>query len=262
MSKNKWGYAVQPNTFCAIDASTKILLDALVGVMDTLNPVISVNVNEVVEFHFDIGDKGSILIYPGTPDEVDKRLNNVIANYFGSQGIQGRADLYNVATLAQAGIPYRLVEVYGGWDNSDIDKFNSQIDNLANDLANAIVGGSSPRQNNNDCWAILPNVTEINTPLITGIAETGYLFKGRDTRNKKFVWSGQKDGKLNTFVKAKTSSWTPGCGQGNGSELGYVKYKKVDEFLGEVGTWYNVKNEDIWLVSHVNGQDQFKVERV
>lgn len=104
-------------------------------------------IEQLVEFHFDTGDKGSMLIYPGSPDDIDKRLNDVVNNYFGSKGIQGRNDLYTLNVMAAIGVPARLVETYGGSDNSDIDNFNSQIDDLANDFANAIVGGDAPKPN-------------------------------------------------------------------------------------------------------------------
>ena len=60
MSKNKWGYAVQPNTFCAIDASTNSLAFALFNTKDgTLGSVGKINFegHDIYEKVMDAGQK-------------------------------------------------------------------------------------------------------------------------------------------------------------------------------------------------------------
>ena len=60
MSKNKWGYAVQPNTFCAIDASTNSLAFALFNTKDsTLGSVGKINFEgrDIYEKVMDAGQK-------------------------------------------------------------------------------------------------------------------------------------------------------------------------------------------------------------
>ena len=60
MSKNKWGYAVQPNTFCAIDASTNSLAFALFNTKDgTLGSVGKINFegHDIYEKVIDAGQK-------------------------------------------------------------------------------------------------------------------------------------------------------------------------------------------------------------
>jgi Holliday junction resolvasome RuvABC endonuclease subunit len=60
MSKNKWGYAVQPNTFCAIDASTNSLAFALFSTKEgTLGSVGKINFegNDIYEKVMDAGQK-------------------------------------------------------------------------------------------------------------------------------------------------------------------------------------------------------------
>ena len=153
--------------------------------------------------------------------------------------------------------PKRSADLHGGYDIVK-NYFNNEVEKYRGNNSN----NNAPQ--NNDEWSIQPNVSELNTPLNNGLIQTGYIFNGRDTRNPIFVWSGQKGFSpgMNTFTKVKTSSWTPGNGDGLGSELGKVKYKKVDYFVGEDGKNYDVTEHDYWIVSHVNGKDQFSIEKI
>ena len=65
MSKNKWGYAVQPNTFCAIDASTNSLAFALFSTKEgTLGSVGKINFegNDIYEKIYDAKVKMSVML--------------------------------------------------------------------------------------------------------------------------------------------------------------------------------------------------------
>lgn len=99
-------------------------------------------VTEVIELHLDSGGSVGHVIVNGryAADELDKRCERVVAMHFGSKGIIGRTDLYNLNVCGDAGISYRLIEVCPVTDTEDITYFNNHIDEVARDFAAAISG--------------------------------------------------------------------------------------------------------------------------
>lgn len=100
-------------------------------------------VEQVIEFHLDSGgNDGHVIVNDRyQADDVDKRCEQVVAKHFGSKGIVGRTDLYNLNVCGDAGISYRLVEICPVTNTEDMQYFASHIDEVARDFAIAISGG-------------------------------------------------------------------------------------------------------------------------
>lgn len=106
--------------------------------------------DSVTELHLDApsGNGGHVIIYKDyKPDNIDKRLRDVIEDHFGIvgylQSVNGfsyRNNLYNVNQAAQHGINYRLIELFFLSNKEDYDYYLANLDVVAKDIIEAITG--------------------------------------------------------------------------------------------------------------------------
>lgn len=113
----------------------------------------------VVELHMDsagAGACGGHVIVQGSlsPDEWDVALADFIAGFFPgrAQRLVGRTDLANPNRAASAGVNYRLVECGFISNQGDLDKFNSEIDDLARGILAALGVGEEGGMKPADVW--------------------------------------------------------------------------------------------------------------
>lgn len=109
----------------------------------------------VVEMHYDAGvaaaSGGHVIVHKNyAPDTFDLKIRNVIKkhigvryNHKGEQGISGRDNLYNCNVAANNGINYRLVELGFGTNSNDATKMVKNIEAIAKDFVEALVGSSN-----------------------------------------------------------------------------------------------------------------------
>lgn len=108
----------------------------------------------VVELHLDAaqhpGVGGHVIIYaPFQPDNMDRNLIQFVAKHFGivtrtGHGLDKRQDLKNMNVAAQAGINYRLVELFFLANQTDRDYYLAHLDQLAKEMLEAIIGRLIP----------------------------------------------------------------------------------------------------------------------
>lgn len=108
----------------------------------------------VVEMHYDGGDKaasgGHVIVHANyAPDKYDLAIRDVIKKHIGVRyshkgnvGISGRTNLYNCNLAAKSGINYRLVELGFGSNENDSTKMVKNIDAIAKDFVEALLGKS------------------------------------------------------------------------------------------------------------------------
>lgn len=108
----------------------------------------------VVEMHYDGGDKaasgGHVIVHADfAPDKYDLAIRDVIKKHIGVRyshkgnvGISGRTNLYNCNLAAKSGINYRLVELGFGSNENDSTKMVKNIDAIAKDFVEALLGKS------------------------------------------------------------------------------------------------------------------------
>ena len=103
----------------------------------------------VTEIHLDApsGTGGHVIISSQyDPDDTDKRLAAFIAKHFGTvgyvgaDGINQRSDLYNLNVCANAGINYRLIELFFLSNDVDRNHYLNDIDAIAKDMIEALAG--------------------------------------------------------------------------------------------------------------------------
>lgn len=103
----------------------------------------------VTEVHLDApsGTGGHVIISSQfEPDDTDKRLAAFIAKHFGTvgyvgaDGINQRSDLYNLNVCANAGINYRLIELFFLSNDVDRNHYLNDIDTVAKDFIEALSG--------------------------------------------------------------------------------------------------------------------------
>ena len=99
---------------------------------------------QILELHMDsnvsTAKGGHVIIKEGyNPDQYDTALANFIASFFPGRAnkIVGRAHLANVNLAAAKGYSYRLLENGFITNQGDLNKFNSQIDDLARGILKA-----------------------------------------------------------------------------------------------------------------------------
>ena len=105
----------------------------------------------VTEVHLDApsGTGGHVIISSQfDPDDIDKRLAAFIAKnfgtvgYVGADGINQRSDLYNLNVCANAGINYRLIELFFLSNDADRNHYINNLDSVAKDFVEALAGKS------------------------------------------------------------------------------------------------------------------------
>src|SRR5690625_2378578 len=106
--------------------------------------------DSITELHMDApqGNGGHVIIYKGfKPDNIDKRLRDVIKKHFGivgylqnSNGFSYRNNLYNINQAAKHGINYRLVEMFFLSNEQDYNHYIRNLDSIAKDIIEAITG--------------------------------------------------------------------------------------------------------------------------
>lgn len=103
----------------------------------------------VTEIHLDApsGAGGHVIISSQyDPDDTDKRLAAFIAKHFGTvgyvgaDGINQRSDLYNLNVCANAGINYRLIELFFLSNDVDRNHYLNDMDAIAKDFIEALSG--------------------------------------------------------------------------------------------------------------------------
>lgn len=99
---------------------------------------------QILELHMDSGVStakgGHVIIKEGyNPDQYDTALANFIVSFFPGRAnkVVGRAHLANVNRAAAKGYSYRLLENGFISNHEDLNKFNSQIDDLARGILKA-----------------------------------------------------------------------------------------------------------------------------
>ena len=99
---------------------------------------------QILELHMDSGVStakgGHVIIKEGyNPDQYDTALANFIGSFFPGRAnkVVGRAHLANVNRAAAKGYSYRLLENGFITNQGDLNKFNSQIDELARGILKA-----------------------------------------------------------------------------------------------------------------------------
>ena len=99
---------------------------------------------QIQELHMDSGVStakgGHVIIKEGySPDQYDTALANFIGSFFPGRAnkVVGRAHLANVNRAATKGYSYRLLENGFISNHEDLNKFNSQIDDLARGILKA-----------------------------------------------------------------------------------------------------------------------------
>lgn len=105
----------------------------------------------VTEVHLDApsGTGGHVIISSQfDPDDIDKRLAAFIAKnfgtvgYVGADGINQRSDLYNLNVCANAGINYRLIELFFLSNDVDRNHYLNDIDVIAKEFIEALSGSA------------------------------------------------------------------------------------------------------------------------
>lgn len=105
----------------------------------------------VTEVHLDApsGTGGHVIISSQfSPDDIDRRLAAFIAKnfgtvgYVGADGINQRSDLYNLNVCANAGINYRLIELFFLSNDADRNHYINNMDSVAKDFVEALAGKS------------------------------------------------------------------------------------------------------------------------
>ena len=109
----------------------------------------------VVEMHYDAGvaaaSGGHVIVHKNyAADALDLKIRNVIKKHIGvrynhknEQGISGRDNLYNCNVAANNGINFRLVELGFGTNANDATKMVKNIEAIAKDFVEALVGSSN-----------------------------------------------------------------------------------------------------------------------
>lgn len=108
----------------------------------------------VIELHMDSASAsargGHVVIKEGySPDNIDNALANFIGSMFPgrAQIITPRSDLANPNRAAAMGVNYRLLECCFISNQDDLNKFNSQMDDLARGILNAFgIAAEKPKQ--------------------------------------------------------------------------------------------------------------------
>ena len=108
--------------------------------------------DSVTELHLDApsGNGGHVIVYKDyKPDNIDKRLRDVIEDHFGivgylqsANGFSYRNNLYNINQSAQHGINYRLLELFFLSNDEDYNYYIANLDVVAKDMIEAITGES------------------------------------------------------------------------------------------------------------------------
>lgn len=111
----------------------------------------------VVEMHYDAASAsatgGHVIVHAKyAPDNIDLKIRDVIKkhigvryNHKGHQGISGRDNLANVNRSADGNINYRLVELGFGTNQKDSDIMVNQVDAIAKDFVEALVGQANDK---------------------------------------------------------------------------------------------------------------------
>lgn len=142
-------------------------------------------VQSVTEYHLNAACSSAygaeVLVKNGlTPDSTDKALLKGLTGLgFYNRGIKYRSDLANMNACANAGIPYRLVEVCFITNTDDINRFNTKLDEIAKGQVEALLGQklevSKPVEKKKE---------EDKRPSIFGLEEGVYEFGSWKEANK------------------------------------------------------------------------------
>ena len=156
---------------------------------------------QILELHMDSGvptaKGGHVIIKEGyNPDAYDTALANFISSFFPGRAnkIVGRAHLANVNRAAAKGYSYRLLENGFISNQGDLNKFNSQIDDLARGILKsfgiasaAVIGaGAAVLQAKNKSEA----KKAAETTTVTSEPKNDYrnTERGKDKKNSKGIY--------------------------------------------------------------------------
>lgn len=111
----------------------------------------------VIEMHYDAGSSsasgGHVIVHSTyAPDKYDLAIRDVIAKHIGvryehkgHKGISGRDNLGNCNRAKAAGLNYRLVELGFGTNKKDADTMVNNVDAIAKDFVEALIGKSNDK---------------------------------------------------------------------------------------------------------------------
>lgn len=135
----------------------------------------------VVEWHYDAGSSsasgGHVIVHSEyAPDKFDLAIRDVIQKHIGiryehkgHKGISGRNNLGNCNRAKSGGINYRLVELGFGTNQKDADIMIKNVDALAKDFVQALVG-----KVNEEVKPVVskPTVTPVSKPASKPVVKT------------------------------------------------------------------------------------------
>lgn len=136
----------------------------------------------VTEVHLDApsGYGGHVIISSQfDPDDTDKRLAAFIAKHFGTvgyvgaDGINQRSDLYNLNVCANAGINYRLIELFFLSNDVDRNHYLNDMDAVAKDFVEALAGSEVTGTTTTVAPAPAPAPTPAPAPANKWVSESG-----------------------------------------------------------------------------------------
>lgn len=111
----------------------------------------------VIEMHYDAGSSsasgGHVIVHSAyAPDKYDLAIRDVIQKHIGvryehkgHKGISGRDNLGNCNRAKAAGLNYRLVELGFGTNKKDASTMVNNVDAIAKDFVEALVGKSNDK---------------------------------------------------------------------------------------------------------------------
>lgn len=170
---------------------------------------------QILELHMDSGvptaKGGHVIIKEGyNPDTYDTALANFISSFFPGRAnkIVGRAHLANVNRAAAKGYSYRLLENGFISNQGDLNKFNSQIDDLARGILKSFGIASAA-----------PVVSIKKTEPVDGEIKSGGVFQSKT----------DKFGTVSYQAHMRSAGW--GAWQSDGLMVGSINQNRRIEAL-------------------------------
>ena len=170
---------------------------------------------QILELHMDSGvataKGGHVIIKEGyNPDVYDTALANFISSFFPGRAnkIVGRAHLANVNRAAAKGYSYRLLENGFISNQGDLNKFNSQIDDLARGILKSFGIASAA-----------PVVSIKRTEPVDGEIKSGGIFQSKT----------DKFGTVSYQAHMRSAGW--GTWQSDGLMVGSINQNRRIEAL-------------------------------
>ena len=215
----------------------------------------------VTEIHLDgpRGNGGHVIINASfKPDNIDKRLRDVIKKHFGivghlqkNDGFSYRTDLYNINQARTHGINYRMLELFFLSNEQHYNHYMSNLDQIAKEIVEAIsntkVSSSAKPQ---------PGWIKNNTGWWYQNADGSYPHNQWQKINGKWYLFDKRGYMLKGWQKVK-GAWYYMDNSG-AMQTGWVKLKDVWYYLNNNGVmatgWQKVKGA--WYYMNNSGAMQ------